>query len=217
MARAPLQGSCQEGDSVPVAEVFDPADLGKTFGTEISPALGGYLRGSRSEKSDLQRRGAGNSDVVFLGRRQDVLRGGLVEKGPNSTTLALHADNSLPSPLPPHAIGCQTTYWLSDYTRENGSTAVVPGSHKWCRQPLGDEKIVPEKEGDRGNQQSIPLEGKAGSLLVPIQSFLTLYLQRRHLDARVRPCPWVTWMVALIFLAQTALSVMIVRNLLVYL
>ena len=87
-------------------------------------------------------------------------------KGPNSTALALHADNSLPSPLPPHAIGCQTTYWLTDYTRENGSTAVVPGSHKWCRQPLGEEKIVPEKEGDRGNQQAIPLEGKAGSLLV---------------------------------------------------
>ncbi len=55
------------------------------------------------------------------------------------------------------------------------------------------------------------------AFMLPIQSFLTLYLQRRHLDARVRPRPWVTWMVALIFLAQTALSVMIVRNLLVYL
>ena len=56
-----------------------------------------------------------------------------------------------------------------------------------------------------------------GAFILPIQSFLTLYLQRRHLDARVRPRPWVTWMVALIFLMQTALSVMIVRNLLVYL
>ena len=56
-----------------------------------------------------------------------------------------------------------------------------------------------------------------GAFMLPIQSFLTLYLQRRHLDARVRPRPWVTWMVALIFLAQTALSMMIVRNLLVYL
>ncbi len=56
-----------------------------------------------------------------------------------------------------------------------------------------------------------------GAFMLPIQSFLTLYLHRRHLDARVRPRPWVTWMVALIFLVQTALSVMIVRNLLVYL
>lgn len=87
-------------------------------------------------------------------------------KGPGGTYLAMHADNSLPSPLPAQAIGCQTTYWLTDFTRENGSTAVVPGSHKWCRQPMGDEKIVPENIGDAGNAQAIPLEGPAGSLLV---------------------------------------------------
>ena len=56
-----------------------------------------------------------------------------------------------------------------------------------------------------------------GAFMLPIQSFLTLYLQRHHLDARVRPRPWVTWMIVLIFLAQTVLSVMVVRNLLVYL
>ena len=53
------------------------------------------------------------------------------------------------------------------------------------------------------------------AFMLPIQSFLTLYLHRRHLDTRVRPRPWVTWMIALIFLVQTALSVIIVRNLLV--
>ena len=53
------------------------------------------------------------------------------------------------------------------------------------------------------------------AFMLPIQSFLTLYLHRCHLDTRVRPRPWVTWIIALIFLVQTALSVIIVRNLLV--
>ena len=87
-------------------------------------------------------------------------------KGPTKAMLALHADNPLPSPFPSQCMGCQSTFWLTDFNRENGSTAVVPGSHKLLRQPIGDEKIIPAKPGDPGNPDTIPLEGKAGSLLI---------------------------------------------------
>ena len=51
-----------------------------------------------------------------------------------------------------------------------------------------------------------------GVFMLPIQSFLTLYL---HLDVRVRPRQWIIWTVGLIFVIQCGLFVMVVRNLLV--
>ena len=42
----------------------------------------------------------------------------------------------------------------------------MPGSHKWCRHPIGAECIVPANPGDFGNAQAVPVEGKAGSLIV---------------------------------------------------
>lgn len=87
-------------------------------------------------------------------------------KGPNDSTFRLHTDTPVTTPLTPQSLVCQSTYWLTDFDRENGGTAVVPGSHKWCRQPTGDECIVPANVGDFGNDQAIPVEGKAGSLIV---------------------------------------------------
>jgi ectoine hydroxylase-related dioxygenase (phytanoyl-CoA dioxygenase family) len=63
-------------------------------------------------------------------------------KGPNQTSMALHADASLPSPLPAYAELCNMTYTLTPFNRANGSTAFVPGSHKWCRRPMGAETKV---------------------------------------------------------------------------
>jgi hypothetical protein len=83
-------------------------------------------------------------------------------KGPNDSTFRLHTDTPLPSPLPNQALVCQCLYLLTDYNRLNGGTAFVPGSHKWCRQPTGQETLV----GEGGNDQAVPIEAAAGSLLV---------------------------------------------------
>ncbi len=87
---------------------------------------------------------------------------GCFMKGPNQSTFSLHSDTPLPAPLPPQALVCNMTYALTDFNRENGSTAFVPGSHKWCRNPIGREAIV----GEGGNEQAVAVECSAGSLLV---------------------------------------------------
>ena len=87
---------------------------------------------------------------------------GCFMKGPNRSTFSLHSDTPLPAPLPPQALVCNMTYALTDFNRENGSTAFVPGSHKWCRNPIGREAIV----GEGGNEQAVAVECSAGSLLV---------------------------------------------------
>ena len=53
-----------------------------------------------------------------------------------------------------------------------------------------------------------------GAFMLPVQTFVTLYLQSNRLDPRVRAGKWVTWAVIAIFLVQACLSVFIVRNLL---
>lgn len=88
-------------------------------------------------------------------------------RGPNESTFNLHTDMAVPDALLQlHPLVCQCTYVLTDFDRENGATAFVPGSHKFCRQPVGDECIVPANEGDFGNPQIVPVEAKAGSLLI---------------------------------------------------
>jgi hypothetical protein len=85
---------------------------------------------------------------------------GCFVKGPNDTNFALHTDTPMPSPLPPHALVCNCTYILTEFTRDNGATAVVPGSHKLCRGPEPHESD-PEK-----NPNAIAIEAPPGSLLV---------------------------------------------------
>ena len=52
-----------------------------------------------------------------------------------------------------------------------------------------------------------------GAFMLPLLSYLTLYLQARRLDPRVRPRRWVTWAVGAIFAVQALLSAFIIRNL----
>lgn len=82
-------------------------------------------------------------------------------KGPCEASFALHADTPLDSPLPPYSAVCNCTYALTDYSRENGSLAVVPGSHRWCRNPEGDEIDVDAHK----DAQVLPIECPAGSLI----------------------------------------------------
>ncbi|MCZ6656576.1 MAG: phytanoyl-CoA dioxygenase family protein [Gammaproteobacteria bacterium] len=86
---------------------------------------------------------------------------GCFMKGPNVSSFFLHSDTPLPSPLPPHALVCNLTYVLTEFNKANGSTAFVPGSHKWCRSPEGDEAKV----GEGGNPKAIAVAAAPGSLL----------------------------------------------------
>lgn len=82
---------------------------------------------------------------------------GATIKGPGTDEFVVHADTGVPAPFPQYAQVCNATYILSDYNRENGGLAWVPGSHKLCRQPISREEA---------NAKVIPLEAPAGSLAV---------------------------------------------------
>ena len=73
-------------------------------------------------------------------------------------TLGLHADTPVMHPLP---VGKDThtgnsAFLLTDYTLDNGALAMVPGSHRYARQPRAGE----------GADAAIPIEAPMGSLVV---------------------------------------------------
>ena len=75
-------------------------------------------------------------------------------------TLGLHSDTrpSTPEGLIPNSWFdvSNSTYCLTNYTKENGAMAMVPGSHRLYRQP---------KPGE-GVDKAVPVEAKAGSLII---------------------------------------------------
>jgi hypothetical protein len=71
--------------------------------------------------------------------------------------LGLHSDNvTIPEPFPFVAHACNVTWLLSDYTKEGGALAFVPGSHRKCRQPIRHE----------ATEAAVPVEAPKGSLVV---------------------------------------------------
>ena len=74
-------------------------------------------------------------------------------------SLGLHSDSPPGNPDGLLSSGwqdvCNATYCLTDYSLENGALAVVPGSHRYCRQPKSGE----------GANKAIPVEAEAGSLI----------------------------------------------------
>jgi len=78
-----------------------------------------------------------------------------IEMGPGQDVQPLHADDGshgLPRPGP--AVGAIAIWALTDFTRENGGTRVVQGSHRFDRRP---------KRGDA--PETVQVEMPAGSVL----------------------------------------------------
>jgi hypothetical protein len=63
-------------------------------------------------------------------------------KGPGAEYMGLHTDQnqlSTPAPFPTIAQIANATWALTDYTQDDGATAFVPGSHRFCRHPNSSE------------------------------------------------------------------------------
>ena len=83
-------------------------------------------------------------------------------RGDGGDELPLHADVGgwVPQPFPLCPFFVNYTLALTDYTRELGAVAVVPGSHKKCRPPSRREMAV------ASNDNAVPIETPAGSAII---------------------------------------------------
>lgn len=71
--------------------------------------------------------------------------------------LGLHSDVvSFPEPFSMTAQICNLTWLLSDYTKDDGALAFVPGSHRFCRQPHPQEAV----------RAAVPVEAPRGSMVI---------------------------------------------------
>jgi hypothetical protein len=79
---------------------------------------------------------------------------------------AMHSDSSgVPAPLPFYGNVCNISWVLTDYTRENGTLCMVPGSHRLCRHPTPAEQ--PKFMGGPGDDNiCVPVIAKPGSLAI---------------------------------------------------
>ena len=68
-----------------------------------------------------------------------------IEIGPGETAQPMHPDDAI-YPLPrPHPEFVVNVMWpLGDFTKENGGTRIVPGSHHWGneRYPGPDDEVA---------------------------------------------------------------------------
>ncbi|MGH8259551.1 MAG: phytanoyl-CoA dioxygenase family protein [Steroidobacteraceae bacterium] len=82
-------------------------------------------------------------------------------RGPGNNSIGLHTDE-ISRALPLHCEESMTvnaTYLLTDYTKEGGALGVIPGSHRWRRDPTpSDSKAFAS--------HMIPVEAPAGSMVI---------------------------------------------------
>lgn len=97
-------------------------------------------------------------DYLMQGQQQLSNLASFVKWKGGPQGLGLHADGGTPQNGHMSACGdvCNAVWALTDYTLDNGAVAIVPGSHKYCRQPRPGE----------GEDVAIPVEAPEGSLIV---------------------------------------------------
>ena len=73
--------------------------------------------------------------------------------GPNETSQILHRDRGVWGGYVPRKIETQfSTIWaITDFTKENGATLVVPGSHKWDKDRMPKEEEIESAEMQAGS------------------------------------------------------------------
>lgn len=83
-------------------------------------------------------------------------------RGDGGNELPLHADVGgwMPQPFPHCPMFVNYTLALTEYTKDSGALAVVPGSHKRCRSPEANEI------GVENNDMAVPVEVPAGSAII---------------------------------------------------
>ena len=79
-----------------------------------------------------------------------------VRGGPNSSHQVLHRENAIYQPFIEHLPNIReflvSAMWAgSDFTRENGATRVVPGSHRWPEDRIAQESEVVQAEMPKGS------------------------------------------------------------------
>ncbi len=77
--------------------------------------------------------------------------------GPGASAGVLHADQVfVPLPWPKRPQGLNVAWCIDDFTRDNGATEVVPGSHRRMSNPATDTAL----------DELVPIEAPAGSVFV---------------------------------------------------
>jgi ectoine hydroxylase-related dioxygenase (phytanoyl-CoA dioxygenase family) len=78
----------------------------------------------------------------------------------------MHCDSTgVPPPLPFYGNVCNVSWVLTDYTPENGTLCMVPGSHRLCRHPTPGE--LPKFMGGSADDDiCAPVMAKPGSLAI---------------------------------------------------
>jgi ectoine hydroxylase-related dioxygenase (phytanoyl-CoA dioxygenase family) len=78
----------------------------------------------------------------------------------------MHCDSvGVPTPLPAYGSVCNVSWILTDYSEENGTLGMVPGSHRYCRHPTEFEQ--PRFIGGPMDDAMVtPVKAKPGSLAV---------------------------------------------------
>ena len=86
-------------------------------------------------------------------------------KGPGGAALALHSDNGngMPAPFPAYSQVANINYALTPYSREAGALAMVPGSHKFARQPRPEEMML---NGKHENKHAVAMNLQPGDAVV---------------------------------------------------
>ncbi len=91
---------------------------------------------------------------------------------PGETPQPWHTDDSFyPIPRPRPMISLSTIVAVDDFTAANGGTEIVPGSHLWSDEELGDHYLGYDVGGEsaaqpRSPKQFIPVDISAGTCIV---------------------------------------------------